>query len=357
MAIAFVQSKIGVKSTDSSDHTVTFDTSPTEGNLLVAFIHHRNTVDETDITLSGWTDIDSAVSSAVGKGFFKIAGASESSAVTIDTAAVDPASGVMIIAEYSGITETAPLNVTNSYKVASESNSLLSSDIITTVNDALLLNFCGVRQGGNDGSFSGTNSFLVVEDGESTGSSFSGAALLDRTVTSTGTYNSTTSWTDGGKAGGVICAVEMDAAGGITGTASTTIAAFTGSAAGSIAVQGDADATMVAFTGSASGTVGATGITGDADTIIAAFTGAATGSVAVQGIGNATMAAFTGVAVGKIKITAAGNATISAITGVATGSIGIMGDALSTMAAFTGSATDSVGGGGMAPALRMLLRM
>jgi len=115
MAIAFVQSKIGVKSTDSSDHTVTFDTSPTEGNLLVAFIHHRNTADETDITLSGWSDIDFASQSAVSKGFFRIAGASESSAVTIDTAAVDPASGVMVIAEYSGIKATTPLDVTNSY--------------------------------------------------------------------------------------------------------------------------------------------------------------------------------------------------------------------------------------------------
>ncbi len=133
--------------------------------------------------------------------------------------------------------------------------------------------------------------------------------------------------------GNVIYVDFTPAVSGITGAANTIIAAFTGSAAGFVTVQGVASTTMAAFTGSAAG------------------------FVTIQGNASTTMTAFTGAAVGKIKITGNGNATISAITGVATGSIGIMGDALSTMSAFTGSATDSVGGGGMAPALRMLLRM
>lgn len=210
--MAIVQSKFGTKSSDSVDHILVFDSSPTQGNLLVAFIHHRNTVDCSDIVLSGWTEIACGVSLAVGKGFFKVAGALESSTVTITTNGRS-ASGVMTIFELDDIDTDDPVD-SSVVDTGSSGTSLTIGDVVTTADIVQMICFMGVRQGGDTGSFSFTNSFTKQHDGESTGAGeVSGGGVAYRRVIVTGTYNTTASWTDAGNRVGILVAFKELAAG------------------------------------------------------------------------------------------------------------------------------------------------
>ena len=217
-----VQYKIGTKASNSANHTVVFDSAPIEGNLIVAFIHHRNTTTASDITLSGWTQSNVQINSAVQKSFWKIAGASESATVTIDTNSVS-ASGVMIIIELDDIDATGTLNDSGDGTSAgtSEVTSFNIPDATTTEATTQILAFVGVRNGGDTASFSADDSFTIQTDGESTGASPSGGGLAYRRVTSTGNYGPTVSWTDNGRCCGVVLAFKEAVAGGLTVTFTT----------------------------------------------------------------------------------------------------------------------------------------
>jgi hypothetical protein len=124
------------------------------------------------------------------------------------------------------------------------------------------------------------------------------------------------------------------AAGGITGDGAGTIV-FTGSGAGSVAVQGAGAGTIV-FTGAGAGTVAVQGA--GAGTIL--FTGSGTGTVAVQGAGAGTII-FTGSGAGTVAIQGAGAGTII-FTGSGTGGApAIVGDGAGTIV-FSGSGTGTV---------------
>lgn len=194
-----IQSRIGAKTSDSTTHTLIYKIPPTEGNVLVAGIHHRNISLCTELTLTGWIEAACDIQGAVLRVFYKVAGASEPSEVTI-TANV-AASGVMFIAELDGIDTTTPVNVSVVNNSGIDVLSLLSGDAITTQNITQMLLFSGIRDGGDTESFAFTNGFVKIRDQKSTGvGALSGMGVAYRRVTSTGTYNSTASWTDAGRA-------------------------------------------------------------------------------------------------------------------------------------------------------------
>ncbi len=245
--MALIQSKEGVKTADSIDHTVVFDAAPTAGNLLLAYISHRNTSTFGDITLPGWnTGLTATVNGYVTRGFYKIAGASESATVTIDTNGI-AAAGYMAIAEFSNIDNTTPINVvaTEQDSGTSDVTSLLSGSATTTQAATLLVTFAGVRAGGDNGSYAWTNSFTKIQDGLSTGTSPSGGGLAYREVTATGTYDTTVSYTTAGRVGVLLAAFNMTAAtASITGSPSTIVDGGTGY---SITTANMGDATSISL--------------------------------------------------------------------------------------------------------------
>jgi hypothetical protein len=109
----FVQSKTNVGIVSEATITTTFDSTPVQGNLLIAVIVRREVF--SDVSLTGWTrypDADGLLvtdepgnpsgSNGSAHIFYKTAGASEPAAVTID--ANGGANKALIIAEFSGAT-------------------------------------------------------------------------------------------------------------------------------------------------------------------------------------------------------------------------------------------------------------
>ena len=196
MTAPLIQKKLGNKSSDTIDHTTTFDATPAQNNLLICGIHFRNTVDEALITLAGWTTIRSRTNGAVGKMWYKIAGASEPTAVTVDSD-IEVAASAMFLAEYSGIDTTNPLDQHGGADSGSapDVNSLLSATISTQASDSLIIAMIGTRLA-HGGGFGWTDSFIHQDDIDSTGGSISGIGWAHRSVTSSGNYSTTGSWTN-----------------------------------------------------------------------------------------------------------------------------------------------------------------
>lgn len=116
----------------SAAPSVTLDAAPAQGNVLVAFVFSTST---TAITGSGWTlgtsqGTGTGGSTRAGRMLWKIAGAGESATQTL---AAGNASWAMVLAEYSGIDTTTPLNVQNSTAPAS-SSTLTTPTVTTTAN-------------------------------------------------------------------------------------------------------------------------------------------------------------------------------------------------------------------------------
>ena len=122
--------------------------------------------------------------------------------------------------------------------------------------------------------------------------------------------------------------------GSITGSASKTLGALTGSATGKVAIAGTASKTLGAVTGSATGKVA---IAGSAAKTLGALTLSATGKVAITGTASRTLGALTSGASGAAAITGSGSATLGELTGTATGRLAITGTAAVTLGALTGT--------------------
>lgn len=181
-AFARVQNKTATSATTSV--TATFTQTPTVNNLMVATVYSGASNSVTAI--SGWTkaagEDDSLVHSM--SIFYKVAGASEASAVT----ATSTGAGSMhlIIIEYSYPGATAfTLDQTNKATSAA-ANSLSAGSITTTNANELIVATLGIAGSGTVPTY--TNSFTNVNN---TTRNFTG----DLFVTSTGTYSTTVGYT------------------------------------------------------------------------------------------------------------------------------------------------------------------
>ena len=97
--------------TTAKSITATFGSTPTANNILIACAACRNNSDWTfrDLSITGWTQVyDAAPSGYSGALFYKIAGGSESTSVTLNESYGDELS--LIIAEFSGNATTDVLD-------------------------------------------------------------------------------------------------------------------------------------------------------------------------------------------------------------------------------------------------------
>ncbi|MDX1708225.1 MAG: hypothetical protein R3274_06470, partial [Desulfobacterales bacterium] len=186
-AISYVQTKNG-NSNGATSVSATFDTAPTENNLLVAIVGNRDSSTAPN-TPSGWSVAISQTTNTPGQViFYKIAGASESSTVTVNNYGTSTNLGIHIY-EYSGVATSSPLDQSNS---ASGNSATASTGSITTTQDNELL-IAGLVSNDREASFSSwTNSFSEKNDFHITSgkpgdkSGFGGA---DRIVSSTGSFS------------------------------------------------------------------------------------------------------------------------------------------------------------------------
>lgn len=170
------QDKSGTSATAAL--TVTYPSTPTQNNLLIAIVYCSGT--GATVTIPGWTQ-DKTIDDSAGHSisiFSKIAGVSETSAVAI---ADGSASGSIhgLIFEYSGNAASSALDKTISASSGSSSvNSLASGSTPTTTQaDELLIAAAGVAGSGSSptwtGSFTGhlntTRSFMADQIVSATG--------------------------------------------------------------------------------------------------------------------------------------------------------------------------------------------
>ena len=140
--------------------------------------------------------------------------------------------------------------------------------------------------------------------------------------------------------------------GGVTGTASGTLSALTGSVSGSSVnnPSGAASASLQAVTGDASGSFTPLAVTGTASGALSQVTGAASGSYtpqAISGTGDGTLSPVTGSASGAFSsadFNGTGAVTLQAVTGSASGSSvdNITGTADGNLNAVVGDASGTV---------------
>lgn len=187
MPLSLIQSKAYGSSSLASSHTVTLDSAPANGNLLILCVVSDTTVSGTP---SGWSVGNSAVDFAGVYAYYKIAGTSEPSAVTASLSSADTC--VLLVYEYFR-NAVAPLDKTAS-AIAQGTPCSTGTTAATTQADALLFAFVGLS--GADGTnvaptvSSWSNSFVQLDSVTSTavGINVRGATAI-LAVSSTGTYS------------------------------------------------------------------------------------------------------------------------------------------------------------------------
>jgi hypothetical protein len=196
MAISKVQNAVYINEADASV-TASFPNTPTEGNLMIAL--GRGTTAYTNASISGWTLASSTQTASSGAGmglWYKVAGVGESKDVTLNW--TDSTETMMFIEEWTGLS-AIPLDqiadVDNSGSVTSKSSGTTPT---TTVADELCL--AGFATSSTISAESWSNSFVLEKRNSSTPKFLLGS----RIVASTGTYETTLSWTTARYAGGLI---------------------------------------------------------------------------------------------------------------------------------------------------------
>jgi len=196
MAISKVQDPLYIYEGDASV-TLSFPNTPTAGNLMIA-LGRSGTNSYTNGSIDGWelaTGVQTGTASHMGL-WYKVAGAAESKDVTLDW--TDSVDTMLIIEEWTGLS-AAPLDQISSYYAAGTVTSRTSGTTPTTaVADELCL--AGFAMGSTISAESWSNSF-VLEKRNSTTPKFLLGSLI---VASTGTYETTLSWTTARTSGGLI---------------------------------------------------------------------------------------------------------------------------------------------------------
>jgi hypothetical protein len=186
-----------------------FGTTPTQNNLLIAV---GNSDSDITMTSTGWSIAASIVVATGLYIYWKIAGASESSTVTIGINVSD--SGEMAIYEYSGNT-ASPLDKTATTSASGVASCGTGTTATTAQADELLFAAVGKDSTATWNGLAWTNSFTTLS-GPIAGNGAPGASCLStatRAVNATGAYTTTASWTDGNwSCGGAIATFKAAAA-------------------------------------------------------------------------------------------------------------------------------------------------
>ena len=201
-----VQNKSGTASTQNN-LAVTFDSAPTENNLLVAV---GWTTDQAvqNLSIAGWTEAFS-LQVTYGSGldgtvacFYKIAGASESSTVTLASdGPLTPESIGLHAMEWSGMATSTPLDktATNDETGSNSRVADTGTTAATAQANALAIAACCIADDDFDASPTFSGGYTRDADlSVGAGSADSSMAVGFKILSATGTQTTTCTWTGGG---------------------------------------------------------------------------------------------------------------------------------------------------------------
>lgn len=194
--------------------SATFDSSITQGNLVVAICM---TGDGTLNAPSGYSTgvaVNNATESDACAAFFKVAGASESTTVTATSGSSDEY--LIEIVEFEGPWEASPLDLsTANSRQASGTTYACSATGTTAQADELAIVICYTRLAGNSSGDSWDSGYTLRTSGNSTYKSMHSAFKV---LTATGSVASTLTFGTSDVAMGGACSFKKQAAGGTTVT-------------------------------------------------------------------------------------------------------------------------------------------
>lgn len=205
MAIALVQRVTPTTTGSGASITATFASTPTSGNLMVAIICSN---DGTATNPSGWTTAINnynATEDDFIRIAYKVAGASESTAVTFTGLTNNH---VLDIMEFSG-TDATPLDDTGNTARTTSVQTLAvgtTESCTTTVNDTVAI--AGLILRGTAASPSINDSYIGLQNALNSVSLLSAYKIL----TASGLTNPSFSWTNAGTAWAVVAAFKISAA-------------------------------------------------------------------------------------------------------------------------------------------------
>jgi hypothetical protein len=212
MAASKVQGSFN-RSASAATVTTPFTNTPTEGNLLIAWAKAAGVADI--LAISGWTkaiSVQYGTSSGFGCIFLKIAGAGESKDVVL--VATGSSNVALTIEEWTGLPSAVvdkTASTANSGGVTSKSSGTTAA---TTADEELAIAICAL--GNTITSPSWSNSFTDEVQNGTGDISLIGASKI---LSSTGTQETTASWTTSRVAGAAIVTFKA-------GTVATPIPVF-----------------------------------------------------------------------------------------------------------------------------------
>lgn len=184
VGITQVQHNVKGSTASATSHNIVFGSPPTSGNVLILCVVSDTTVLPTPPT--GWTTIQAAVGNSGTYMYWKTAGVSESSTVTVTISASD--SCVLSIYEYSNIT-----TLDQSAQLVSGSNVTAvptGTTSATTAANELIVCLCGMDDVNTVTSWS--NSIVTDQAAVTTGSVTNVSLTVGiKIVSATGTQTST----------------------------------------------------------------------------------------------------------------------------------------------------------------------
>ena len=234
---AYIQSKSATLSGNNAI-SVTYDSTPTSGNLLVAFVA---TSSSTAPTISGWTGLTtSSTGGATSRSvriLYKISNGTET---TVTTNSINTLKFIAV-SEYSGIDTTTPVDVENSNLTPTGTTTHTSPTISPTNNNGLVI----------FGSFAGSGSALTWTNHQVNSSA---TGVTERQEVTSGNYATQLSDKLSQSSGNVTGSADINTA----GTGATAIAVFkavnTSEPTVTVKLQQD-DGTFANWTDVTSGTI------------------------------------------------------------------------------------------------------
>lgn len=229
MALQIVQSTAEARVGNAASVTQTFGSTPVQGHLLVA-VHRCDDVTAANInTPSGWTKGPQVVAAFGVTLFYKIAGASEPTSVTVTNVTAGP--GCLMMSEYSGndTNIATVLDTSTTTQVASGLTHTTSNLTIANAGDLIVVGI-GLASAGTTTGWSNawTNSFARA--GTPISGNNSNLSCAYRVPGATGTYSTTETWTTNARTSrSVVAAFKAAAAGPVTSTATHSVDAVLGS--------------------------------------------------------------------------------------------------------------------------------
>ena len=206
MAIAQVQAPVAFTGSSSTASGTFSATGP--GNFLIAAVVARNTVS----TPSGWT-LAVSYTAPTTKAYLFYQENCSSGVTSFSATLGGSAAWVVMLAEYSGVATSGSIDQTATDHTGGGSST--TGTITTTTSAQLLIGV--IADDDNDAPFgTPTNSFALLSEADN---GFAEGCLLERIVSSTGTYSS--SMSSGGGDSGLIASFKAASGGDVTVSASS----------------------------------------------------------------------------------------------------------------------------------------